>query len=375
MHFETMILLLFSALGLIDGALFALLFRRRRFYFYALAMALLGGAAGAYFLWYAKGYDGLGLWSLYLAYGMTGFMVAEIITLFLLVPLSLLSLVKALRRAAELLGALGLLASLGIGVYGAYDGNHREVTEHHDIYVKDLPEALEGYRFAQMTDTHIGPYFHYTDLPREMARAKAEGAEAVFFTGDLIDDVRHMKETADILDEWQEAFPDGILYAWGNHEYYRGKDLIRRELLRTRVELLENESTVIRRGGAALYVAGVDYPWSRGTARSLEMQDMMDFAYRDIPEGAPSILLAHHSDFIDLGFERGAFLTLTGHTHGTQFGFFGRPIITPFRYTRGMYSDGMHQGYVSRGDASWFPFRFSCDRELAVFTLHRKTEK
>ena len=107
MHFETMILLLFSVLGLIDGALFALLFRRRRFYFYALAMALLGGAAGAYFLWYAKGYDGLGLWSLYLAYGMTGFMVAEIIALFLLVPLSLLSLVKALRRAARLLGGDG----------------------------------------------------------------------------------------------------------------------------------------------------------------------------------------------------------------------------------------------------------------------------
>lgn len=38
-------------------------------------------------------------------------------------------------------------------------------------------------------------------------------------------------------------------------------------------------------------------------ARSLEMQDMMDFAYRDIPEGAPSILLAHNSDFIDLGLK------------------------------------------------------------------------
>lgn len=372
MHFETMILLLFSVLGLIDGALFALLFRRRHFYFYALAMAILGGAAGAYFLWYAKGYDGLGLWSLYLAYGMTGYMVAEIIALFLLIPLAFLSLPKALRHATQLLGVLGLAAALGIGVYGAYDGNHREVTEHHDIYVKDLPEALEGYRFVQMTDTHIGPYFRYTDLPREMARAKAEGAEAVFFTGDLIDDVRHMEETADILDEWQAAFPDGILYAWGNHEYYRGKDLIRRELLRTRVVLLENESTVIRRGGAALYVAGVDYPWSRGAARPLEMQNMTDFAYADIPEGAPSILLAHHSDFIDLGFEKGAFLTLTGHTHGTQFGLFGRPILVPFRYTRGMYSDGVHQGYVSRGDASWFPFRFSCDRELAIFTLHRK---
>lgn len=374
MHFEVMILVLFSVLGLVDGALAGLLFRRR-FYIYALLAAVLGALSGGYFLWYAQGYDGLGLWSLVVAYGMTGFMVAEIIACFLLLPLALLSLSRRLRPMMQGMGMLGLLLSLAIGIYGSVLGNEREVTEHYDIYVKDLPKAFEGYRFAQMTDTHIGPYFRYTDLPREMARAKAEGAEAVFFTGDLIDDVRHMKETADILDEWQAAFPDGILYAWGNHEYYRGKDLIRSELLRTRVELLENESTVIRRGGAALYVAGVDYPWSRGATRSLEMQNMMDFAYRDIPEGAPSILLAHHSDFIDLGFARGAFLTLTGHTHGTQFGLLGRPIMTPFRYTRGMYSDGMHQGYVSRGDASWFPFRFSCERELAVFTLHRKSEE
>ena len=374
MHFEVMILVLFSVLGLVDGALAGLLFRRR-FYIYALLAAVLGALSGGYFLWYAQGYDGLGLWALVVAYGMTGFMVAEIIACFLLLPLTLLSLSRRLRPMMQGMGMLGLLLSLAIGIYGSVSGNEREVTEHYDIYVKDLPEAFEGYRFAQMTDTHIGPYFRYTDLPREMARAKAEGAEAVFFTGDLIDDVRHMKETADILDEWQAVFPDGILYAWGNHEYYRGKDLIRSELLRTRVELLENESTVIRRGGAALYVAGVDYPWSRGAMRSLEMQNMMDFAYRDIPEGAPSILLAHHSDFIDLGFARGAFLTLTGHTHGTQFGLFGRPIMTPFRYTRGMYSDGMHQGYVSRGDASWFPFRFSCERELAIFTLHRKSEE
>ena len=58
MYFEIMILLLFSVLGLIDGALFALLFRRRRFYFYALAMALLGGVAGAYFSGMQRGMMG-----------------------------------------------------------------------------------------------------------------------------------------------------------------------------------------------------------------------------------------------------------------------------------------------------------------------------
>ena len=61
-----------------------------------------------------------------------------------------------------------------------------------------------------------------------------------------------------------------------------------------------------------------------------------------------------------------------GPWQGTQFGLFGKPLWTPFTYTRGAYSDGTHLGYVSRGDASWFPFRFSCERELVIFTFHRK---
>ena len=157
MHFEVMILVLFSVLGLVDGALAGLLFRRR-FYIYALLAAVLGALSGGYFLWYAQGYDGLGLWALVVAYGMTGFMVAEIIACFLLLPLTLLSLSRRLRPMMQGMGMLGLLLSLAIGIYGSVSGNEREVTEHYDIYVKDLPEAFEGYRFAQMTDTHIGPY-------------------------------------------------------------------------------------------------------------------------------------------------------------------------------------------------------------------------
>ena len=76
--------------------------------------------------------------------------------------------------------------------------------------------------------------------------------------------------------------------------------------------------------------------------------------------------------FIDAGFENRAFLTLTGHTHGTQFGIFGKPMITPFKYTRGMYSDGTHCGYVSRGSGGWFSFRFDTSRELTIFTLKKK---
>ena len=365
-----MVLGIFSALGLIDAALAALLFRRKHFYLYSLLGACLGGGAAWYFLWYALGYDGLGLWSLYLAYALCGVMVAEIIMALPLFLLLIASLFSVLRRGAKTLGVSVLMLSLAIGVYGAMDGNQSERIEHFDIDVEGLPEAFEGYTFAQITDTHIGPYFRYNDLAGELDRAKAEGAEAIFFTGDLIDDIRHMPEAGAILKEKEKNFADGILYVWGNHEYYRGKDYIREELLKTPVKLLENESLAIQRGDKSLYIAGVDYPWGKGEKQKRELRAMARAAYEHIPQGAPVILLAHHPDFIDEGFKRRTPLILTGHTHGTQFGLFDKPLITPFSYTRGMYTDGTHHGYVSRGDASWFPFRFSCPRELAIFTLH-----
>lgn len=370
--FERMILMIFSLLGILNGAFLSVIFRRKRFYFYMAGSWLISFLSAAYFLWYARGYDGLGLWSLWLGYMACGIMVAEIVSLPCLFFLSLLSISKKLRKGSRVLSLAAICAAAIIGIYGSVDGNNREQVEHLDVYVESLPPAFEGYKAAQMTDTHIGPYFRYTDLSGEIDRARREGAQVLFFTGDLIDDIRHMPDAGRTLTEEFYGFPDGIIYVWGNHEYYRGKDYIEEELLKTPVKMLVNEHTAITRNGASLYVAGVDYPWARGEAMKKEMDDMTDEAFRGIPKGAPVVLLAHHSAFLDEGFKKGAAITLTGHTHGTQFGLFGRPIITPFTYTRGLYSDGRNMGYVSRGDASWFPFRFSCPRELVIITFHRK---
>ncbi len=375
MGFENLVLSLFSAFGLVDGSLAALLFRRKHFYLYSALGTAIGFGAAKFFLWYALGYDRLNANSLYLAYFLCGTMAAAVMMAAPLLLLSVLSFFRRLKRLAQALGALAMAISLGIGVFGAYDGNTREEVEHFDIYMENLPAAFEGYRFVQVTDTHIGPYFRWKDLAGELDRAKAEDVDAVFFTGDLIDDIRYMPETADILTEKEKLFKDGILYVWGNHEYYRGKDYIEDELRRTPVKLLVNENFALTRGGETLYIAGVDYPWGKGEKQKEEILSMAASAYEGIPAGAPTILLAHHPDFFDEGFRRGTPLILSGHTHGTQVGIFGRALFTPFTYTRGMYTDGTHQGYVSRGDASWFPFRFGCPREMAVFTLHGRSDQ
>ena len=370
--FERMILTVFSILGLLNGAFFSIIFRKRKFYI-PLALSLgISLAAAGFFLWYARGYDGLGSWSLSLGYVMCGIMVAEIIAVIPLFACTILSFFRRIRSIVRAGAVLFMVLAFGIGVYGAIDGNTREEVAHVDVYVDGLPPAFDGSKAAQMTDTHIGPYFRYTDLPAEIQRAWKEGAHVLFFTGDLIDDIRYMPETARTLSAFSGDFPDGIIYVWGNHEYYRGKGYIEEELEKTPVRILADDHTAIIRKGQVLYVAGVDYPWARGEAMKEEMDEMTEDAWQGIPSGAPVILLAHHSDFLDEGFKKGAILTLTGHTHGTQFGLFGKPLWTPFTYTRGAYSDGSHLGYVSRGDASWFPFRFSCERELVIFTLHRK---
>lgn len=81
-------------MGLLNGALFVWIFRKRSIFFQLLGSWAISFAAAYYFLWYAKGYDGFGLWSLWLAYGMTGLMVAEIIALPLLFILALVSIPK-----------------------------------------------------------------------------------------------------------------------------------------------------------------------------------------------------------------------------------------------------------------------------------------
>ena len=92
----------------------------------------------------------------------------------------------------------------------------------------------------------------------------------------------------------------------------------------------------------------------------------------NVPDDAVKILLAHHPEFIDDGAERNCALTLTGHTHGSQFGIFGVPLFPVFKYTRGVVKIGDSFGYVHVGNGSWFPFRLGCPPEIAYFTLKAK---
>ena len=79
MAFGKFIIMMFAVIGLIDGSILALVFRKRRFYLWSLGGAIAGAIPAWYFNWYGLAYDSYGLWSLYLAYLLDGIMVACLI--------------------------------------------------------------------------------------------------------------------------------------------------------------------------------------------------------------------------------------------------------------------------------------------------------
>lgn len=365
----SLLMMAFTFVGFWNGCCAALLYRRRFWWSWGLLDAALVYGAQEVYSWYRLAYAETGTAAEVLACAACAFFLVNMAAAVPLALVTALSLVRVLRRPMQWVGAVLIWGLLNAGLYSVTIGNGPEERTVLPVTVPGLPAAFEGYRIAQISDTHIGPYYHPEDLEAALAMAKEEGADIVVITGDLIDDIRFMNDTAWVLAAGKADFPDGMMYVWGNHEFFRGRDAVRDGLDKAGIPILDNENRVIRHGEDALFFAGVNYPWARDEGRAEEMKTMADGAFTGIRRGDTVIFLAHHSDFIDVGLARGAALTLTGHTHGMQLGFNGKPVIEPFKYTRGRYSDGVHAGYVSRGNGGWFPARLGCARELAIFEL------
>lgn len=365
------LILAISLFGLVNGSALGLLFQRRRWYGYGAAGAVLAFLSEEVYSWYRLGYADTGTLGHAAGYGACIWIVANIVMVLPLFLSGLLGLIPKLRRTFSVFAAAAAIGAVSFAAYGVCIGGAKEEIHVLPVAVADLPPSFEGYRIAQVTDTHIGPYYRYEDLDSDLATAISQNVSLVAITGDLIDDNRFMPDVTRVLRARGRSFPDGMVYVWGNHEYFHDRSEVREGLWVAGVPILENSSRYVNRGGESLYLAGVDYPWSRGEEKPVEEAAMAERAFSGIPKGAVSILLAHHPDFIDEGFSHGAALTMAGHTHGMQLGLFGKALFSPYKYTRGLYEDGGLAGYVSRGNGGWFPFRFGCSREMVIYELHR----
>ena len=275
---------------------------------------------------------------------------------------------RRLLKKAALLPA----GALAVSAYGGLIERNKTVVRRFDVPVDHIPDDIKGFSIAQLSDIHLGPFMGLEDLDKLLAQASNLGCDTLVITGDLFDDNRINFKAARLVDSYVDSFKYGIYYCWGNHEHMRGLPAIDIALEGTRIKKLVNSFDMVGGRDLPIYMAGVDYPIKRDQFSFLQ-EKYTELALKDIPEKSVKILLAHHPDFIDSAAEYNTNLVLTGHTHGGQLGFLGIPLVPPiFKYLRGVYYVGNTMGYVHSGNGSWFPFRFGCPPEIAVFTLTEK---
>jgi predicted MPP superfamily phosphohydrolase len=236
------------------------------------------------------------------------------------------------------------------------------------LCLRRLSPAFEGYRIVQLTDFHLGQGKLLTPdrLEAIVRRVNAGRPDVVLVTGDFSS---HLDEVG--LDGISRLrllkAPDGVFGILGNHDYWAAPTRICSAAQDAGIQMLLNRHVVIRRGGAALVIAGLDDVW--------EKRQDIDAALRGIPAGAPVIMMVHESNYAEwVAQDSRVDVQLSGHSHGGQVRV---PLLGPlalpnqaWKYPMGLYRLNGMWLYVSRGvGLAQMPLRFNCRPEITTFIL------
>jgi len=285
----------------------------------------------------------------------------------LIVPVVLL-----VARLFSLDADRALLGALALAVVAAFRTlAQRPRLQERDIPVEGLPAAFDGFRIAQISDLHCGPFASGPRVAGWIAAVNQLRPDLVAVTGDLIaSGDAFVPVVASALGQLRA--PHGVFACMGNHDYFADGEALAQALVSEGLTVLRNRGVEVPHAGARLFVAGVDDTWTG--------RHDVHRALANRPAGVPAVLLAHDPALFPEAAAHGVDLTLSGHTHGGQLGLplFARKvnlarIIT--RFTTGLYHDGPASLYVNRGlGTTGPPIRLGVFPEIAVLTLRPARE-
>ena len=231
-----------------------------------------------------------------------------------------------------------------------------------------LAPEFDGYRLVQIGDIHLDDWTKPERLGGIVKKVNAQRADLIAIMGDFASRSAKRLDTRRLTEALRElGARDGVVTILGNHDYLTGVELVRRCIREASVTELINGVHTLRRGGAALHVAGID--------DVMEGRSRLDLVLRDLPDSGAAILLAHEPDFADVSAATGRFdLQLSGHSHGGQvrIPLLMRLALPPFsqRYTSGLYRVGGMLQYTNRGLGFVnMRLRFLCRPEITVLIL------
>lgn len=284
---------------------------------------------------------------------------------------------------------IGVAALLFLLVlFGITRGRHFYRVRRETIDFPDLPAAFDGFTITQITDVHAGSFTNAAGVQKGLDLVNDQQSDVILFTGDLVNN------KASEMDRWINAFaglkaPMGKFSVLGNHDYgdyiqWESPEAKQDNLSRLRqvhaeigFRLLQDEAISLRKDGQSITLLGV-HNWGKG---GFHKYGDLNKATSGVSDHAFKILMSHdpsHWEGVTLDHHQHIHLTLSGHTHGMQFGFdlFGfkwSPVQYVYKQWAGLYRQKDRFLYVNRG----FGFlglkgRIGMWPEVAVITLKRR---
>ncbi len=281
-----------------------------------------------------------------------------------------------LERTAVAVSATPFIA----GAYGLLYGRLNLEITNRRIGIKRLPKSFDGFRIAQLSDIHIGPFMTEGEVRRYVAITNELKPDLIVLTGDFVT-WKPAPEEAIVSALAGLKAPFGIFGCLGNHEIWAGvEDSITRLFSAQGIQILRGESTSIQRGGESLKLIGVDFQSVRRLGRHSEglVRRYLEGVQQLMLPDTVNILLSHNPNTFDRAAELGIDLSLAGHTHGGQISLeFIHPGLTPSRlitnYIKGWFRKGQAQLYVNRGIGTILaPIRLGARPEITLLELGRE---
>lgn len=259
--------------------------------------------------------------------------------------------------------AAGLL-TLSI-IYGVFVGKYNFKVREETIVFKDLPEGFDGLKVLQISDLHVGSWDNKDAIEKGIEIINQQEYDILLFTGDFVNTL------ATEADPWIETLQKiktpkyGKFAVLGNHDYgeYVKWDTeaakeanfiaIKNNIEKSGFQLLLNENVVVKNNSDSIYLLGVEN-WGLNFKKAGDLKKTSE----NVPANAFKIVMTHdpsHWDAEIVNHEQKYQLTLSGHTHGMQFGFDIPSVLewSPAKYIYpewgGLYNKGHQYIYVNRG--------------------------
>ncbi len=293
------------------------------------------------------------------------------------------------RRFLSLLG-MGIAAiPFGALLYGMYKGKYNFRVLNYNLEFEDLPSAFDGYRITQISDVHSGSFDNREKIEYAIDLINRQKSDVLFFTGDMVNN------KSEEMYPWKDLFatldaPDGKYSILGNHDYGdyvdwdtpEAKSQNLQDLMALQKEmgfdLLLNESRYLQKEDDRIALIGVEN-WGRG---GFKKAGDLKKAVTNIAKDDFKILLSHdpsHWEDVVIKDDYHYHLTLSGHTHGMQFGIEipgwikWSPVKWRYKYWAGIYKELGQYINVNRGFGFLgYPGRVGIWPEISVITLKKK---